>query len=178
MFPVVNLGQAGRMLPPQARTGSAGQRWWSHHIANTRAYAEAVMAGDTGGAVKAVGELWKAVLDWQKLTGSPVAGILMAEHTALAKMLADGFAEKRGDAWTSSATSALIKNVETQSKLFPRDPEGFVALFGPHTELAGAYITDIANDDTDALNGHWAQALQNGADLAAWTDHTFGPGAR
>jgi len=177
MFPVVNLGQA-RMLPPQAQAGSPGRRWWTHHIMNTRAYAEAVMAGDTDGAVKALGELWKAVLDWQRLTGSPVAGVLIAEHTALAKMLADGFAEDRGDAWTSSAIGALLKNVESQKALFPQDPEGFVALFGPHTELAGAYITDIANDDQDSFNSHWIQALQNGADLAAWTDRTFGRSPR
>lgn len=155
-----------------------GRDWWLHHIRNTRAYAEAALAHDTQASLAAVGELWKAVLDWQKITGSPVAGVLIAEHTALAKLLVDCLAGSQGKACVDTAVSALLRNVASQAALFPKDPTGFAALFGPHTELAGAYVTDLANGDQASFQAHWADALKNGEDLGRFTDRTFFGAAR
>ena len=63
---VVNLGQDAVVKP-----ASVGEQWWSHHIANTRAYAEAALSGDEAGAIAALKELWKAVLDWQETRAAP-----------------------------------------------------------------------------------------------------------
>lgn len=170
-FPVVNLGQA---VP----VSSVGEQWWTHHIANTRAYAEAALAGDTAAAVEAVKELWRAVLDWQNITGSPVAGVLIAEHTALAKLLVDCFASDAGEACTSTAVDAVVRNVETHRALFPKDPDRFSDLFGRHSELAGAYITDLAAEDMESFDRHFAEAIENGQELAAFTDRVFVPSFR
>lgn len=157
-----------------SRVGEArGQKWWRHHIMNTRAYLEAALAGDQNAAVAALGALWKAILDWQRITGSPVAGVLMAEHTALAKLLVDGFASDAGEAWTSTAADAIGKNVESHRLLFPQRKEEFARLFGEHSGLAGQYITDLANGRTEDFERHFAQALANGDVLAEFTDRTF-----
>ena len=149
-------------------------KWWMHHILNTRALGEAAHRGDNQAVLAAIGELWKAVKDWEKLTKSPVAGVLMGEHTVLVKLLIDCLAKDKGSGCSDTALDALMGNVESQKALFPKDPEGFAYLFGPHTALAGAYTTDIFNDDTDAFNTHFGQAIENGKQLAAWTDRTFG----
>ena len=170
MYRILNLGQAG------ARAGSMGERWWMHHISNTRGYLEGSLMGDKNRALTSLHELWQAVLDWQKITGSWAAAVLMAEHTALAKDLIDGFAQKTGGTWTSTMADALGKNVESSSKLFPRQPEEFARLFGEHTRLAGAYITDLADGRTDDFDAHFKEALKNGELLAAFTDQVFGHG--
>lgn len=171
-FGVAHLGQV-RMMTHRPAAGTIGVRWWSHHIANTRAYLEASLAGDTESALGALKELWDAVLQWQNITGSWAAGVLMAEHTALAKMLVDGFAQKAGPAWTSSAAAALGKNVESHAKLFPKDPAAFAELFGEHTRLAGEYITDLAEGRQKDFQEHFADAIRNGRDLAKFTDAAF-----
>lgn len=160
MYPVVNLGQGGPL----------GDRWWAHHIGNTRAYLEASLAGDTPRALQALAELWNAVLSWQQLTKSPTAGLLMAEHTALAKLLIDGFAEGKGGRWTGTAADALAENVKATSILFPIRPQEFGELFGQHVQITGQYITDLAAGDRKAFDAHYAQAVQNGRNLGAFTD--------
>jgi hypothetical protein len=168
--PVVNLGQAAVF-----DAASPGEQWWSHHIENTRAYAEAALSGDEEGAVAALKELWKAVLDWQKLTGCQVAGALMGEHTVYAKLLADCFVTDAGEACTSTAVDAVGGNVEAHRKYFFKNPEEFVSLFGRHSELAGAYITDLAAGDMESFNRHFAEAIENGHQLAAFTDRVIVP---
>lgn len=165
----------GQVRLAQSTTTSPGTVWWMHHILNTRAYAETTLRGDVPGSLKALGELWQAVLDWQSLTKSPVAGVLIAEHTALVKLLVDCLALGKGGSCADTAVDALIRNVETSGKLFPKDPTGFVAFFGPHTKLAGAYIADLANGDKTAFEDHWRQALRNGETLGRFTDQTFRP---
>lgn len=160
MYPVVNLGQARPI----------GARWWAHHIENTRAYLEASLAGDTPRALQALAELWNAVLSWQQLTKSPTAGVLMAEHTALAKLLIDGFAGGKGARWTGTAADALGENVKTTSVLFPIRPEEFAALFGQHVQVTGQYITDLAGEDRRSFEAHFAVAMENGLELGAFTD--------
>jgi hypothetical protein len=149
-----------------------------HHIMNTRAYLERTLAGDTPGALAALEELWGAVKAWEGITRSWAAGVLMAEHTALAKLLVDCFAQDAGEACTTTAVNALIKNVEAQGKLFPREPARFAELFGVHTKLAGAYITDLAQGRQEDFEAHFVEALQNGEDLAAFTDEVVVFGAR
>jgi len=170
MFIPAFLGQV--RLAERRRT-SQGRLWWMHHILNTRAYAETSFQNDLPGALKAVGELWRAVLDWQALTHSPVAGVLMGEHTVLVKLLVDCIALGKGNSCADTAVEALLRTVDESAQLFPRDPAGFAALFGPHTQLAGAYITDLANKDQESFQTHWAQALANGEALGRWTDEHF-----
>jgi hypothetical protein len=155
-----------------------------HHIMNTRAYAESALAHNTPGTLAALKELWQAVLEWQKITGSPVAGVLMAEHTALAKLLVDCFVQDAGAACTSSAIDAVGRNVEMQRALFPREAGRFADLFGEHSNLAGTYITDLAEGRQEDFDAHFTEALKNGRELAAFTDQVFskraagGPGGR
>lgn len=148
-----------------------GQAWWQHHIMNTRGYLEAVLDRNTEAALDALAELWKAVLDWQDITGSPTAGVLMAEHTALFKMLADGLAA--GNDWPAAAAEALAKNVQSTGQLFPKNPGEFEELFGEHTQLAGAYAIDLAEDRLEDFNQHFALALQNGDLLGQFVDENF-----
>ena len=168
--PIVNLGQDAA-----PKTASPGEQWWSHHIMNTRAYAEAALSGDQEGAVAALKELWKAVLDWQELTGCPVAGALMGEHTVYAKLLADCFVTKAGDACTGTAVDAVGRNVEAHRKYFFANPGEFADLFGRHSELAGAYITDLAAGDTNSFDDNFEEAIRNGHDLAEFTDRVIIP---
>jgi len=170
-IPIATLGQVRQRL-------SIGAKWWLHHIENTRAYAEAALAGDTSGAVTALRELWKAVLDWQKLTGSDVAGALMGEHTVYAKLLVDCFAGKIGTECTTTAADAVGRNVESTRALFPVQPEKFADLFGVHSTLAGQYITDLAEGNTESFNAHFQEALQNGHELADFTDQFLVPWVR
>lgn len=160
---IVNLGQT-------AQAPSVGTQWWTHHIENTRAYAEASLGGDTQASVAALRELWKAVLDWQKLTGSDISGALMGEHTVYAKLLVDCFAGDVGTACTTTAADAVGRNVEATRALFPVEPERFAELFGVHSTLAGQYITDLAEGDMASFNVHFLEALKNGRELAAFTD--------
>lgn len=189
MFRVMNLAQAlppsmvppqglspqalGPLLPPRARAGSPGRRWWGHHIGNTRGYLEAALAGDQAAALGAVGALWDGVLDWQRITRSPVAAVLMAEHVALAKLLVDCFAQGLGGACAETATAALVRNAEAQGQLLPRDAAGYGPLFAEHTRLAGAYITALGQGDQAEFDARFADALANGDQLAAFTDRTF-----
>jgi len=170
--PVVNLGQDAIVKIP-----SLGEQWWSHHIANTRAYAEAALSGDEAGAVAALKELWKAVLDWQEITACPVAGALMGEHTVFAKLLADCFVTKAGEACTGTAAEAIGRNVEAHRKYFRFNPQEFADLFSRHSELAGLYITDLAAGDMDSFNENFSEAIRNGEELAAFTDQFIVPGA-
>jgi len=163
---LVTLGQADEVQ-------SLGSQWWTHHIENTRAYAEAALAGDTPAAVAALKQLWRAVLDWQKLTGSDIAGALMGEHTVYAKLLVDCFAGKIGSACTTTAADAVGRNVESVRALFPVEPERFADLFGVHSTLAGQYITDLAAGDMSSFNVHFLEALTNGKQLADFTDRVI-----
>lgn len=173
MFEHRFLGQVPIAQPGSRSADSPGRRWWMHHIFNTRALAEAAMAGDVDSALAAIGELWAAVLEWQKITGSPIAGVLMGEHTVLAKLLIECLAHKLGDSCSQTAVAALMRNVDSQAQLFPKDRETFASLFGPHTELAGAYITDLAEGRMDDFNMHFGQAVKNGELLGAFTDRAF-----
>lgn len=164
----VRLAQQVSANPP-----SVGKHWWAHHIANTRGYLEAAMQGDMQKALVALGELWNAVLDWQRITGSRVAGVLMAEHTALAKLLIDCFAQNQGGACTDTAAAALGRNVEEHRMLFPKDPVGFANLFGKHVEITGNYISNYAGGDQAAFETYYAQALANGQELGAFVDRIF-----
>jgi hypothetical protein len=163
-FPVVNIGQA--------QSSSPG-RWWEHHIVSTRAYAESVLAHDGPGVLAALKELWSAILSWQKITGSPVAGVLMAEHTALAKLLADCFSENAGSACTDVVAAAVGRNVESHRTLFPREADRFADLFGEHSALAATYITDLAEGRQADFDAHFAEAVKNGQELDAFTDKVF-----
>ena len=156
-----------------ANEGSPGRRWWMHHIRNTRALAEAAFAGNDKAALAAIGELWSAVKSWELLTKSAVAGVLIGEHTVLAKLLVDCLASGANSACSLTAVDALMRNVEAQRALFPKNAAAFGDLFKTHTELAGAYITDLANKDQEAFQAHWAKALENGDALGAFTDETF-----
>lgn len=158
---------------PAPVNGNNGNGWWQNHINHTRGYLEAALAGNEPAAVESLKALWKAVLDWQDLTGSPVAGVLMAEHTALFKLAADSLA-KGDSAGAEAAVSALVGNVETTAKLFPTDPTTFADLFGIHTQLAGAYALDLAEGRLEDFEAHFADALENGDDLQRFTDETFG----
>ncbi len=166
------LGEV-RLAQPAPRAASPGRDWWMHHIRNTRALAERSFAGDTPGALAAIKELWDAVLKWQNITGSWAAGVLMGEHTVLAKLFVDCLAQKKGDSCTSTATEALLANVEEQRALFPRQSDRFANLFLVHTKLVAAYVPDLAEGRTDDFNADWAKALQNGDDLGAFTDQVF-----
>jgi hypothetical protein len=150
----------------------AGRAWWKHHIMNTRAYLEATLAGDSAGALAALKELWQGVLDWQRITGSWAEGLLIAEHTALAKLLID-CAVKNNDACIGAAADALGRNVAAQSGLFPRDPAGFVELFDLHVKITGQYITDLAQGRRSDFDTDFSSALQNGNDLGDFTDRMF-----
>ena len=169
-IPVVNLGQDAVL-----QAASPGEQWWSHHIMNTKAYAEAALSGDEEGAVAALKELWQAVLDWQDLTGCPVAGALMGEHTVYAKLLADCFVTKSGDACTSTTVDAIVRNVQAHRKYFFANPDEFTDLFGRHSELAGAYITDLAAGDMNKFADDFEEAIRNGHELAEFTDRVIIP---
>ena len=173
MFERQFLGQVPIAQPGSRSAESPGRRWWMHHIFNTRALAEAAMAKDTPSALAAIAELWAAVKEWERITGSATAGVLMGEHTVLAKLLIECLAHKLGDSCAQTAVAALMRNVDSQAQLFPRQPEEFASLFGPHTELAGAYITDLAQGDQAAFQEHFAQAVKNGELLGTFTDRTF-----
>jgi hypothetical protein len=161
MYPVMNAPQ------------STGAFWWGHHIRATRAYAEGMIAGDFEKALQAGVQLWEMAIQWGFITRSDIAGLLIGEHTMLAKLLVDGLAGGK-DGWPDVAVAALVANVQAQGKLFPRDPAGFVALFGPHVEITGAYITALAKGDMSTFNSKFQEALENGGQLAAFTYRTFG----
>ena len=129
---------------PQLPGATPAQIWWMHHIINTRAYAEHTLAGETPGALEALRELWTAVKEWEGMTKSWAAGVLMAEHTALAKLFVDCLSMGGGDC-AGVADEALGRNVEAHRQLFPAQPERFAELFGLHTKLAGQYISDLAD---------------------------------
>lgn len=151
---------------------AAPNGWWLNHINHTRGYLEAALAGNEPAAVEALKALWKAVLDWQNLTGSPAAGVLMAEHTALFKMAADALAQGKAEN-AAAAVDALTGNVESHAKLFPKDPTGFADLFGVHTQLAGTYAMDLAEGRLEDFEATFAEALRNGEELQAFTDANF-----
>jgi hypothetical protein len=166
------LGQV-KLAPASDRTRSPGRDWWLHHIRNTRALAERSFAGDTPGALAAIKDLWDAVLKWQNITQSWQAGVLMGEHTVLAKLFVDCLAKKQGDACVSTATDALLANVDEQRALFPRQPDRFADLFLTHVKLVAAYVPDLAEGRMDDFQADWAKALQNGDELGAFTDEVF-----
>jgi len=173
MFERQFLGQVPIAQPGSRSAESPGRRWWMHHIFNTRALAEAAMAKDTPSALAAIAELWAAVKEWERITGSATAGVLMGEHTVLAKLLIDCLSLGLGGSCGATAVDALMRNVDSQRVLFPKDPDTFASLFGPHTELAGAYITDLAEGRMEDFNMHFAQAVKNGELLGTFTDRTF-----
>lgn len=150
-----------------------GLAWWAHHILSTRVLAEATFSKDKDGALGALMNLWSAVKDWERITRSAAAGILMAQHTILAGELISCMAAGGKSSCVDTAVNALTENVKATGKLFPVDPQGFAALFGPHTELAGAYITDLAKGDMVQFEKHWDEALLNGQLLQGFTDRTF-----
>lgn len=168
------LGRARLAQLAPAALPSAGRHWWAHHIANTRGYLEGALSGDTSGALWSLGELWHAVLEWQRITGSPMNGVLMAEHTALAKLLVDCLARKLGQDCLDTADQALGRNVEEHRRLFSRDPAVFADLFGRHVGLTGKYVTALADGRQADFEAAYAQALENGAALGAFTDRVFG----
>lgn len=167
MFEPQFLGRA-HLAQPDAQ--SVGRNWWIHHILETRAYLQAALNKDMPAAVFAMLELWKVVLDWQRLTGKPIAGILMAEHTALAKLLVDCFSRGEGDACTTTAADALARNVGAQGSIFP---SRFVELFRKHVEITGQYVGDRAKGDLTAFEKHFAQAIENGRELGDFMDQVF-----
>lgn len=171
----VRLAQPGSPAPASAPgpVGSPGREWWIHHIRNTRAYLEAALAGDQPASLAALKELWNAVKDWESITQSWAAGLLIAEHTALAKLLVDCFAQGLGNACTGTAADALARNVAATRQLFPVNPDAFADLYDIHTQLAGQYITDLAGGNQEDFERHFAEALQNGEDLGAFTDQAF-----
>lgn len=149
-----------------------GWSWWRHHILNTRAYAEAVFSKDVSASISALHELWLAVKDWEQITGNWSAGLLMAEHTAIAKLLVDCLAA--GDSSCARvAADALGRNVEAQRKLFPREAARFAELFAIHTTLAGTYITDLSEGRMNDFERDFSQALENGQSLGQFTDQVF-----
>ena len=166
---MVRLAQPAAPAPAVSR----GRQWWIHHIMNTRAYLEAALAGNLPLALGALKELWDAIKEWEQITGSWAAGVLIAEHTALAKLLVDCFAQDLGNTCTSTAADALGRNVAATRQLFPKDPDVFAVLYALHTTLAGQYITDLAQGNQEDFERHFAEALQNGEDLGAFTDRVF-----
>lgn len=164
---------AARLAQPEA-SGSIGKRWWLHHIASTRTYLEARYSGDEKEPLVALVELWHAVLEWQNLTKSPMDGVLMAEHTALAKLLIDcATGALSASGCQDTAGEALVENVKAQGKLFSRNPEAFGQLFGRHVEVTGAYVAAYAAGDFGAFKSRYAEALENGHALGLFTDKTF-----
>lgn len=165
----------GARLGQPAPGPSIGRRWWVHHIENTRAYLYGALAANMVVSVAALMELWQAVADWQAITGSETAGLLMAERTALAKLLidcaADAFPGVGG--CTDTAAAALGRNVEASGALFPRYAATFADLFGRHVKITGQYVGALAARRVDDFEAFYAQALQNGEELGAWTDRTF-----
>jgi hypothetical protein len=152
---------------------SIGIGWWRHHIAFTRAYLEAALAKDVPGSLDALKELWKAIQSWQELAGVWSQGVLMAEHTALAKLLIDCYVTGEGTACQTTAVNALLRNVDAQRMLFPVQPDVFADLFEQHVKLTGAYIGDLAAGKMDDFTAHYSQALENGRALGAFTDQAF-----
>lgn len=154
---------------------SIGKAWWAHHISNTRAYLEAAVQVNIPKALAALGELWQAVADWQAITGSKTDGLLIAEHTALAKLLidcaADAFPGVGG--CVDTAAAALSRNVEAHGALFSRDAAGFADLFGRHVEVTGQYVSAFAGGRYSDFDGFYAQALKNGEELGVFTDTVF-----
>lgn len=151
----------------------SGDQWWRFHITHTREYLQGSLLGDGPRAMAALQGLWDAVLEWQRITGSWQAGLLMAEHTALAKLLVDGLAKRLGPGAATTAVEALMENVRTHAKLFPGDPAGFSALFGEHTRLAAVYSIDLAEGRQRDFEAHFDQATKNGDDLGRFTDRMF-----
>lgn len=172
---VFGSGFLGGVRLGQAVPRSIGKRWWAHHIENTRAYLEAAIQVNVPKSLSALAELWAAVADWQAITGRPIDGLLMAEHTALAKLLidcsADAFPEVSSCADTAGA--ALGRNVEAHGALFSRDAAGFTDLFAQHVEITGKYVGALAAGSHADFEAFYAQALRNGEELGAWTDKTF-----
>jgi hypothetical protein len=154
---------------------SIGKNWWAHHIANTRAYLEAALAVNVPASLSALMELWAAVADWQAITRSKLDGLLMAEHTALAKLLidcaADAFPGVGG--CVDTAAAALGRNVEAHGALFSKDAATFTALFGRHVEVTGKYVGALAAGSRSDFEAYYAEALENGEELGAFTDRTF-----
>jgi hypothetical protein len=126
------------------------------------------------GALHALSELWAAVLEWQRLTRSAMDGVLMAEHTALAKLLVDCLAspELGGDG-VQVAAAALGRNVDAQGALFSKDPQAFAALFAVHVDLTGRYATALAEGRRSDFDVAYAQTLENGRDLGRFVDRAF-----
>lgn len=151
----------------QQTQGTVGARWWDHHIRQTQAYLAAATAKDAKAGLAAVLQLWNAALSWQDLTRSQVAGVLIAEHTVLAKLLID---QAASGARTQETIDALGRNVDAQTQLFPVQPQVFGALFGKHVAITGDYIMAYVAGDNTKFQASFAQALSNGRDLGDFTD--------
>jgi hypothetical protein len=164
------LSQSSAGMPASS---SLGRRWWAHHIASTRAYLEAALQADLHTSLVALGELWHAVQEWQRITQSPMAGLLMAEHTALAKLLVDCFAQSQASGCTDVAAAALERNVDIHRLLFPKNPAQFADLFGQHVDITGKYVTALASGDQAAFEADYARALDNGVLLGDFVDRNF-----
>lgn len=163
------LGQ----VPLAAVRSSIGTAWWLHHIANTRNYLIGALSKDVPASLDALKELWKAVQDWQELAGVWSQGVLMAEHTALAKLLIDCYAVQEGVPCQQTAIKALLRNVDAQRMLFPSAQDVFADLFEQHVKITGAYIGDLAAGKTDDFTVHYSQALENSRALGLFTDQAF-----
>jgi hypothetical protein len=168
MFGPAFLGRA-----KLAQNAGIGERWWSHHIQNTRAYLEASLSHDVPASIAALGQLWADVLDWQKITRSKTEGVLMAEHTALAKVLIDCHTQNLGSNCEDEATAALLRNVEEQRILFPVNSNVFAELLKTHVVLTGQYIAALANGRRDEFGVKFNDALENGRELGLFTDKAF-----
>lgn len=172
---VFGSGFLGGVRLGQAVPVSIGEQWWLHHIRNTRAYLEAVIAVNIPNSLTALAELWQAVADWQRITRSPMDGLLMAEHTALAKLLIDC----AGDAFpgvggcVDTAAAALGRNVEAHGALFSKDAAVFTDLFARHVEVTGQYVQALADGRRGDFELLYTRALGNGEELGAFTDKTF-----
>lgn len=172
MFEPVFLGKA-RLAQDVRFVGTPGIDWWAHHIKNTRAYLEASLAGDQAAQLKALAELWSAVLSWQKMLQSPTAGLLIGEHTALAKLLIDCYTLSEKGPCQDVATQALVRNVAEHAALFPRDPARFADLFGQHVQITGKYIDDLGTGNVSQFQTDYQTALSNGLVLGNFIDQTF-----
>lgn len=172
---VFGSGFLGGVRLGQAVPVSIGKQWWAHHIKNTRAYLEAAIAVNVPKSLAALTELWKAVADWQLITGSPLDGLLIAEHTALAKLLIDcaGDAFPGVSGCVDTAAAALGRNVEAHRVLFSKDRSTFADLFGRHVEVTGQYVQALADGRRSDFDMFYAQALANGEELGAFTDAVF-----
>lgn len=167
------LGTVPLATRPGGKVPGAGVSWWEHHISATRNYLVAALTRNQADALGSVADLWNGVLVWQEMTGSPIAGVLMAEHTALAKLLVDALAAKDKDAGTVAA-DALMANVQLSSQVFPRDPKTYATLLGEHVRLTGLYATALADEKVDEFGRHYQAAIENGRALGAFTDLVYG----